>query len=452
MSHYCSLLLVILCLASGPRPGCAAIGESRAGPLQVQASVSGAVTYLETSECYVERVDRCGGIRVVSSTTGLSLGNLVTASGTYDVIDGEPCLRDATITPDTGSAILAPFALSNSSIVGLPAGLRVQDYKRFPLPGGGWRYEWVPAGGAADIGLLARTWGIVRSVYHSPTNGARWFYLDDGFGAVSDLGDKGVIVYSDADVKQRDVVSVTGISSLELSFDSAERLTRVARTRADDDVMVEKPAAQPEHPFSDEFNGPDLNPGWAFYWDKTMPASVSLTQEPGSAAITVQTAKASPYERPQLTQYAPGGWVCDIKVRCAFVQAPMVNQSIGVRLAATPAVPYVSMEQYSASFKYLLTAGEQWNTDHWEQMVVYDAHTIPMQGDTCYFRIRRAGAVHATLYCCVSFDGATYNDEASVGEDSGMQFLTIVPLAGDSSGAGTPFTAFIDYIRFTPVE
>ncbi len=93
-------------------------------------------------------------------------------------------------------------------------------------------------GGARNTGLLVTTWGTVNAVYYSPISDAHWFYIDDGCGVVSDYGDNGIIVYSPADVRQGDFVTVTGVSSTEVSFDDPTRLVRSIRPRTADDVRV----------------------------------------------------------------------------------------------------------------------------------------------------------------------------------------------------------------------
>ena len=454
MSHYCSLLLLILSLALGPRSGCAAIGEIKSGPLQVQASISGAVTYLEPLECYVESADRSGGIRVLGSTTGLAIGSLVTATGVYDVIDGEPCVKNATITPQTGSANISPFGMPNAAITGPLTWLRVQDYKRTPAPGG-WTYEWVRAAGAANTGLLVKTWGKVNALYYSPVNLARWFYLDDGYSAVSDYGNMGVLVYSDAEVKRGDVVSVTGISTVEPSFEDGMRLARAIRTRSASDVQIERPGPT-QGPFSDEFNGPKLESWWAFlvYPYGDAPTSFSLSSEPGWVALTAQPMSSTARCWSQLMQLAPGAWECNTKVQLAFAELPYVNQSLSLTLDGSLPKPNNpgGGGYYCSDRTVFASASCSWSVDHCEKRVFLGTtREIPMEGDTCYFRIRRTGIYGAYMYGSVSFDGLSYTDEY-IGKDNGWHFLTLVTRASDSSGGGAPFTAYIDYIRFTRIQ
>ncbi len=209
------------------------MSQAKAAPLSSQVSFEGVITYLEPCEAYVEAADRSSGIRVLADTEGRAIGDAVSVTGKKGIVSGEPCVVLASISPGGAGAVISPFAISNQAIGGWGdwAGMRVWDYARSTG-------DWLPACGGPNTGLLVTTWGIVRSVYHSPTTGASWFYVDDGSRAVSDLGDIGVLVYSEAEPARGSFVSVTGISSTEPSIEDPTRLVRVIRIRGPEDIRT----------------------------------------------------------------------------------------------------------------------------------------------------------------------------------------------------------------------
>lgn len=255
---------VILLLGPSTSPGrCETIYKLKSGTSRdalMQVYVRGVVTYLDTGECHVEATDRSGGICVEGDTTGISLGDSVEARGTYSTTGVEPSLVSATITPQTGTTVIRPFAMNNKAIGGVPPPPYpcVWDYGKSDET-----WSWMRTCGANNTGLLVTTWGTVKAAYQSGAMGLRWFYVDDGSGMVSDFGDTGVLVYCTADVNEGDFVRVTGVSGVEPSLDDPSRLIRVVRTRTPDDVQVQKVKTLLTTPFSDEFDGTKLDPRWA---------------------------------------------------------------------------------------------------------------------------------------------------------------------------------------------
>lgn len=248
-----TVILLVLCLAFMGLPGiCASIAQVQAGPQWIQVSVTGVVTLVEPGECYLQDINRSAGIRAIGDTTGIAVGHTATAIGTFTVIDGEAAILDATITATGTSADPVPLSMKNADITGRSkwSALSVCDF----TPDTGWR----PAAGLTNTGLLVKTWGTVEAAYSSATTGAKWFYINDGSNSISDYGDIGILVYSDADVHPGQFVCVTGISSAEPSLDSPDRLVRVIRTRTVDDVQVLR---EPEnvYRFSDEFDESKLD-------------------------------------------------------------------------------------------------------------------------------------------------------------------------------------------------
>ena len=232
------VLLCFLCVAVVEAGVCGTIGEVKAQPQGTLVCVTGSVTYIEPTECYIESADRSAGIWVQADTSGIVLADLVSASGTLGIANGERVIQSATLSLAGVGPAIAPLGVRNNWLGGFyQAGTAaLQDFVAYRIPDDGTGRRWQAAAGASTIGLLATTWGRVNAVYYSPITNAHWFYIDDGSGVVSDCGDLGVIVYSGADVHQGDCVTVTGVSSIELSFDDATRLVRSIRPRSGGDV------------------------------------------------------------------------------------------------------------------------------------------------------------------------------------------------------------------------
>lgn len=234
------LSIGVLLLALGNAGMCMTVGEAK--PMQDAAAVSvtGSVTLLEPTECYIEATNRSSGIWVQADTTGFAIADLVRVTGTVGLVDGERVIQGATLSAEGTPYPIAALSTRGRWVGGFDqlGGVSLQDYVTHKLPGGGMERLWQATGGASNTGMLVKTWGTVNAVYYSPTTNAHWFYLDDGSGVVSDYGDEGIIVYSDADVGQGDFVTVTGVSSTEVSFDSSARLVRSIRPRSADDVAV----------------------------------------------------------------------------------------------------------------------------------------------------------------------------------------------------------------------
>ena len=197
-------------------------------------------------------------------------------------------MLDASLYPYGQPAAIRPFGMKNATIGGAPkwSPMRISDLSRQKVLEGHtwtWHYSWNPVCGPTNTGLLVKTWGTVKALYQS-LDGTRWLYVDDGSSVVTDFGDVGVLVYSDAEVNRGDFVSVQGISSCEPSLEEPGRLIRVIRTRDPADIVVLK-AREPSQPFSDEFDKPTLDQRWGAVAGD---GSVSTSAEPGWLAITAQ--------------------------------------------------------------------------------------------------------------------------------------------------------------------
>ena len=308
-------------------------------------------------------------------------------------------------------------------------------------------YAWEPVGGARNVGLTARIWGTVTAAYHLPT-GEQWFYVDDGSEVRSDLGDMGVLVYGDADVKQGQFVSVIGLVSVDQSFDSWYRLVRTIETSSAADVQVIRQAPVPERPFSDEFDNV-LKPGWSIIptpgTDPThVPptGSISLTLEPGWLALTApaSTASGATYS-PMVVQLLQGDWTLDMKVRCAE-PGPSSYGYVNVFLTGGP---YVNPWQCGECGLYFARgAGQAIVSAGW-----YLFYNGPASGDVCYLRVRKNGSILLTSY---SFDGVTYSIEKG-GKVAGACLALCSEVYRNSSNQDTDaYTAYVDYVRFSAPE
>ena len=422
-----ALVAVILLVVMPSSGHCDTVSEVKSRPAGMPVSVTGAVTYARGSDCYVQSTTGFGGIWVQGDLAGVEIGEVITATGMYSVAQGECVILNATVSTSGESFNAAPLAMPNRSVGGGLSGFQqaASDYGFVPILGTAqYSWRWHPAGGANNTGLLIKTWGTVESVYYSPVSEARWFYLDDGSSLVSDLGDVGVLVYSDADVKQGQFITATGISSVEPSLDDPERLVRVVRTRSPDDVVtLWEP--EPEYPFSDEFNGPSLDPRWAAFAEN---GSLSLTSDPGWLALIAEPSTVGS----EIFQMAPGDWVASVKVRATFGGSPAAMQWLMICYGPHP---WFQSRPVGAVGR---NAGEE--------PAVYLAGTevAKMEGNTCYLRLRR---MSETVYLSASFDGIDYSEEIPQ-ELPDSLFLGLVARCSHDNQA---FIAYVDYVRITRV-
>jgi hypothetical protein len=303
-----------------------------------------------------------------------------------------------------------------------------------------WRWEWTRASGATNTGLLVRTWGTVRSIYHSVVNGASWFYIDDGSAAVSDFGDTGVMVYGDAEIEQGDYVAVTGISSTEPSNDDPSRLIRVIRTRGagDVEVLAPNPGPPPVYPFSDEFDSPTLDTRWIRFapWAS---GSLSLTERPGWLTLTPRMGEFGI----TVGQIADGEWEMEVKLTAEVSRdSRVVDQIFSVRPAYGPS--------YDGWWLSLPSPGGGANFHQTSTSISVCSKDLgTVASTTLYFRLRRSAEY---LYGSFSTDGIDYSQEVQ-----GSYQGTAVVLGARATYQGSVRPAFtfkvhIDYIRFTLVD
>ncbi len=408
---------------------CASIAEVKSGDW-LQVTVEGVVTYLEPLECYIESPDRSGGIWVRGSTEGVGIGDSVLATGTFAVVDGEPAITAASILPHGMPSEIRPFGMRNSAIGGASkwSPLSIKDFRGA---------AWSPAFGANNTGVLVTTWGTVTGAYYSPINDTHWFYVDDGSGVVGDCGDKGVLVYSQAEAHRGDFVSVTGVSSTEPSLDDPGRLVRVLRTRqaADVGALGDGALAGRFEVFADEFNSPVLDRRWIVTQGK---GSWSLQEKPGWLSITPSTQPGWPCWVWEFSQCPRGDWDLETKLQLLWIGGlnVYVNGVYVCLMDRTGPIDtqvsefgLVGVTRDSSNYQYLARILDQY---------------VPIPtGDTCWFRVRRRGA---TVSVQSSYDGVNYTQWTSTTRPEGG-YLTVLPF-----GTGDQFRACIDYFRLSEVK
>lgn len=444
MTRFYAVLTLVLLLALVPSfASCSTIGEAMAAPAESPVNVTGTVTLIDPDGCYIESPDRSCGIWVQAVTEGIAVGDMVTVTGTPSAVNAEPAIVDAAILSAVPSVLPMPLGMSNRSVGGAlpPAGSdpAVWDYVKRRV-NDTWEWQWVRAGGASNTGLLVKTWGTVRSVYYSPVTDAHWFYLDDGAGCVSDYGDTGVLVYSDVDVKQGSYVSVTGISSVEPSFDSASRLVRVIRARGPDDVHVLKvPQPRRDYPFSDEFDKPTLDPRWIQHPGT---GTLSLSAMPGWLQIEPEPSVYYEGMR-QIMQRADMDWDLETKIRLQFTSAYTTNYYYKAIVALRS---YISLPRNGVEDLYV---AEFSGSQHDQFVRVANGPFVTAQGDTCYFRVRKRGT---TVTGSLSFDGVTYLPEYSATYSNYSLVICLYAWCTTLPSPTEKLLVYVDYFRLTPAD
>ncbi|MBI2843955.1 MAG: hypothetical protein HYX78_11200, partial [Armatimonadetes bacterium] len=164
---------------------------------------------------YIQEPDRSCGIKVLG-TVAAQRGSAVQVTGILGTAGCERYIDLQTAQVTGSGAAPQPLGLANAALGG--TGLLM-------TPGIG------DGTGLSNVGLLVRTWGVVRDVVGTQPNVV--FYLDDGSNRSSDGGQIGVKVYTPGPAPQvGNVAIVTGISSCE-SAGGASVPTLRARDAAD---------------------------------------------------------------------------------------------------------------------------------------------------------------------------------------------------------------------------
>lgn len=425
MGRFLLMLSSILCLALMSLAGYGeTIGQAKVKPDGSSVSVVGTVISSNPQEFYIESTDGCSGIWVLASSEYAATNNIVEITGTLNSMFGEHVITDAQVSQPKGQFQIKPMGMSNRAVGGASYSQlsSIYDYLPHHIPGDGIEYKWTPAGGANNTGLLVTTWGTVNAVYYSPITSAKWFYIDDGYGAVSDYGDQGVLVYSDVDVKEYNYIKVTGLSSVEPSFEDPTKLIRVIRPRNASDISTVKEDVRPDpYPISDEFNDSTLGKLWCGY--------ASLRANPGYA--TIRESKLS--YGTGISQRVPGNWEADIKIK--------------IQMDSSTGLGQIYINVYGELIRIVSGSGNL----QFEKKV-YFQHAVDPQlelisnytGDICYLHLKH---VDNLIYCSVSSDGINYSTPLSITTPSHNDLLTI----STRNDKATIISALVDYIRFTNV-
>ena len=324
--------LVLACLLLiGSAASCMTIGEAKSANNGTDGHIVGCVTYVEPGECYIESIDKSAGIRIQGIPGNPAIGDTLSIRGIKQSASNGEAVIAAYGVSNAGTASIQPFTMANKWIGGADA--FILDRKKISVPPGvAPQYLWKSTGGANNTGLLIKTTGKVTAVYSTPATASapagKWFYIDDGSDIVSDLGDIGVLVISDAEVKIGDFVSVTGVSTIDQALDTPQRMVRTIITPNATSVKILK-RPEPKYPMSDEFDGSVLNPMWMPYVAPN--SSISLTDNPGTLTMSVQ-----PIQDP-LSQFSvmlmlpsPGDWDMELKMHPIFIES--VNRHYGIDL------------------------------------------------------------------------------------------------------------------------
>lgn len=397
----------------------------------------GVVTYITPTECYIQSRDRSAGIWAEADTSKLALGDEIYLTGDITIQDGERIVRRTYITKTNLNFPISPLAMANKSLGGAALGLQpgIDDYSSLRVCAGNGcttDWQWSPGAGPNNIGLLVKTWGTVKSVYDSAVSGARWFHIDDGSRVVSDLGDSGVLVYSDAQVNIGDSVVVAGISSLEPAIDKPEKMIRVLRTRSASDVQVTKPVEASDPGFSDEFSEPVLGSMWAY--NKAC-GSISVTSNPGWVRlICPENGDCWPcLSRVIKLNY---GDTLSIRVRADFSPSATATQSVGVIFSNSP-LSSTAPIQYEP-----VVVGLCKNPEYGSYVVVGDKMVYVPCGEVAV--TVKDGNITAVL------------DDGAVQMIGRLQeigpYLKIRIHSMNPNPIGRPFAAYVDYVRVTPAN
>ncbi len=435
------LALAVALLAAAPacRVGAETIGQIKRYLDWTPVTTAGVVTSLGSFECYIESPDRSSGIWVISNTTGVRIGDIVSVIGTISTEDGERVIEQAVLFPSGGPLPLRPLGMSNKWVGGSWFGYQdcAWDAKLVAKYGTQPQWWWYPASGLNNTGLLITSFGTVTAAY-SAIGGSRWFYMDDGYGATGDLGDRGILVYSNAEVREGDHVVVTGISSVECAVDDGWRVIRVIRPRSESDVQVTA-ADDPWDPcFSEEFDKPYLDMRWA---RNPGVGQVSVRSNPGWLRMVMP-------EFPGLLLGSGGPWVgrmicpsavqVDLRIKAEFSPYSQATQKVYL-LASPPPDKWPPSYQ---DLKCLATiTKDPVNGTH---VLLGSYADISMTDDTCYFRIYECDANSWRIL--VSFDGVTYYPNKSAYAVRPWS-LCIWMTSENGSPTGQPFAVCCDYVR-----
>ena len=441
MTKIWTLLAVIFVTLVGRCAQCENLADVKKLWDGAEVMVSGVVTLVEPSECYIENSNRSMGIWVQAGTAGVGIGDTIIVSGYMSTISGERIVRNAGLYFTNNPVYLEPVGMSNKWIGGSWFGFQdcVMDYPLTKIVKDGWQRRWAYGQGLNNTGLLVRTWGLVRQKYYSPINDTSWFYIDDGYEATADLGDTGILVYGGDKASCGDYVAVTGISSVEAGIDDGSRLIRVIRPRNESDIDIMKAYDPPVDQMSDEFDGPKISPQWAVMpnngyisassnpgWLKMiMPAKQSVTGYKLGPCIVEKTSSFTT-EQSQNPSF-------EIKFRPDFADDRTSDQWIILLQSSSPVIDVQRVLHSTGILAAVECFAGRWMT--------FPSSAIEFNsGDTCYFKFSDG--------CLgVSSDGVNYRP-MWIKETISSPYIAFCMISTQRTATERPFTVYLDYIRF----
>jgi len=382
-------------------------------------TISGVITSLSSQDCYVQPAGALKGTLVQGSTCGLTVGDVVDVTGDPAVVRGEFALASAVITRTGSNASFRYVGIPGKWIGGGPTLTQTapSDYVNS---------AWVPARGANNTGMPVRVWGTVTATYYSPATSAKWIYVDDGSGVVSDYGDRGILVYTARSVGVGSFVSVSGISSVEQSLDDPSRLIRVIV--ADDAV---------EGPLSAEFSGPELDRGWSTLI-LSPDALLSLTENPGFLTMHCSSTGFGP----EVLQCVSGNWDAVTKIRCVLGEGSTASTTVYFSLknleSDSPQQAKIAAIDWYPGSGAMVTIQPFPGTQQWGY--------VGIPSDTVYVRIRQRCS---TLYVSASADGEVFGDEWATAAAYAYLPNPTSPFLSICTKYGEANAVLIDYIRFS---
>lgn len=161
---------------------------------------------------YITDPARINGIKVIFPNPTVKEGQFVKVTGVLTTLNDERQLINASVSSSllaAAAASVQPLAMPNTTVGGGPVGQWTSNVKN--------------GVGLSNVGLLVRTWGKVTATGTSPYP---YFMIDDG----SRVGVKVRIDSSGSLPTVGKVVTVTGISTVEVVGTTRSRLIRTRRT------------------------------------------------------------------------------------------------------------------------------------------------------------------------------------------------------------------------------
>lgn len=192
----------------------------------------------------------------------------------------------------------------------------------------------------------------------------------------------GVIVYTDAEVEMGDRVSVTGVSSTDSSLDDPNRFVRAIWTRDVSDVQIVSRPEEPVYPFSDEFEGYELDHRWLFIGKGWAGIEGNINWQ-DTDWLGLHFYKTGLWrDVAQILQYAGGDWTMDTRMR--MVTSPGHAFPDVVVMLKSCALQSPAEGQMLVRVSYTYVNGV-WTS---QARLAGETQPITLTSDTCFIRLR----------------------------------------------------------------